>query len=171
MRTVFAAVLVAGVVLGGVPAGAFAGRSEAQRQTAQSPAPGVVEGVARDAEQRPLPHVRVQVRNSKGQLVAFATTDNTGAFSVTGLAASTYTFEIVNATGAIVGTAFITVSAGATTVVTLTATALGSIATAAAGGAGLLGLGTLATVAVITAASATAVTAVVSTKKDASPSR
>lgn len=163
MRRVLAAVLCSTVVTVSLPVGVFAA---AQQST------GGVQGVAKNAEQQNLPSIRVHVRAADGKLVAVGTTNSAGEFTFAGLNPATYTLEIVNTSGEIVGTASVTVTANVTVMVTLTATAAGTIAAGAAGGAGLLGLGTLGTVAVVGAASSAAIVAVdKKTKKDASPSR
>jgi len=133
---------------------------------------GGVEGVARDSLQQNLSGVRVQVRNANGQLVATGTTNSTGAFSFSGLPPGSYTVEIIDAAGNIVGTsASVGVTAGATATVTVTAAAAGAIAAAGGGGLSLFGLGTIGTVAVVGAATAVTIIAVQATRDDASPSR
>lgn len=163
MRKVVAAVLCSTVTTVSLPVGVLA--------AGQLPTGGV-QGVAKNTEQQSLPSVRVHVRAADGKLVAVGTTNSAGEFTFAGLNPATYTLEIVSTSGEIVGTASVTVAANATVMVTLTATAAGTIASGGAGGAGLLGLGTLGTVAVIGAASSAAIVAVdKSKKKDASPSR
>jgi len=170
MRRLLAAVLCSTVATVSLPAGVLAAGPMKANQSPQSPATGGVQGVARNAQQQNLPSIRVHVRAADGRLVAVGTTNSAGEFTFAGLNPATYTLEIVNTSGGIVGTASVAVTAGATVMVTLTATAAGTIA-AGAGGAGLLGLGTLGTVAVVGAASSAAIVAVDMKKKDASPSR
>ena len=172
MRRVLAAVLCSAVAIVGSPAGVFAaGPVRADKQAPGGQSTGALEGVAKNAQQQNLPSIRVHVRDAGGKLVAVGTTNSAGEFAFAGLNPGTFTIEIVRTSGEIVGTASVTVAGGATTMVTLTATAAGTIAAGAAGGAGLLGLGTLGTVAVVGAASSAAIVAVDKTKKDASPSR
>jgi hypothetical protein len=174
MRRVFAAALCFSVAIVSAPAGVFAEGPVrgAAKQTPQNLGTGGVQGIAKNARQQNLPSVRIQVREQSGQLIATATTNSSGEFTFSGLTPGTFTVEIVNTLGEIVGTASVAVTAGSTAMVTLTATALGTIAAAgSAGGAGLLGLSTLGTVAVIGAASTAAILAVQKTQKDASPSR
>jgi Carboxypeptidase regulatory-like domain len=172
MRKLVAAVLCSAVATIGVPASGFAaGPVRAAKQSSQNQSTGGVQGVAKNAQQQNLPRVRVHVRDADGKLVAVGTTNTAGEFTFAGLNPGTFTIEIVNTAGEIVGTASVTINAGAMAMVTLTATAVGTIAAGAGGGAGLLGLGTLGTVAVVGAASTAAIVAVEKTKKDASPSR
>jgi len=134
--------------------------------------PGGIQVTARNAQQQVMPGVRVQVRDSAGRLVASGTTNSAGSFSFAGLNPGTYTIEILDAAGSIVGTsAAVAVGAGATAAVTVTAAAAGAIAAAAGGGMSLFGLGTIATVAVIGAAGAATIVAVQATRDDASASR
>lgn len=141
--------------------------------TAQAQATtGGVQGVARDAAQQNLSGVRVQVRAPNGQLASTGVTNAQGAFSFTGLNPATYTLEILDAAGNIVGTSgSVAVTAGSTATVTISAAAAGAITAATGGGLSLLGLGTLGTVAVIGGAAALTTVAIVATKKEASPSR
>jgi hypothetical protein len=133
---------------------------------------GGLQGVARSAQQQTMPGVRVQVRAANGELAAGGTTNSAGSFSFAGLNPGTYTVEILDAAGNIVGTsASVAVTAGATAAVTVTAAAAGAIAAAAGGGMSLFGLGTIATVAVIGAAGAATIVAVQATRDDASASR
>lgn len=173
MRKVFAAVLIVGMAFVGMPVGALAATSSVRaKQTPLQNPPGTggLQGVAKNAQQQNLPSVRVQVRAPNGQLAATGTTNSAGEFSFAGLTPGTYTVEIVNTAGEIVGTASVPVTAGATATVTLTATALGTISTTT-GGAGLFGLGTLGTVAVVTAAAAAVIVTIVAVTNNASPSR
>jgi hypothetical protein len=162
MRKSFAAVLTLVTATMGMPVGIAA-----QGQTT-----GAVQGSAKGAAQQNLPGVRVQVRMPNGQLAATGTTNAQGSFSFAGLNPGTYTIEILDAAGNIVGTsASVAVTAGATATVTVTSAVAGAIAAAAGGGLSLLGLGTVGTVAVLGGAAALTTVAVVATKKDASPSR
>ena len=163
MRKAFAGVLTLVAASLGMPAGMAA----AQGQTT-----GGVQGVARDAAQQNLSGVRVQVRAPNGQLVSTGATNAQGGFSFTGLNPATYTLEVLDAAGNIVGTSgSVAVTAGATATVTISAAAAGAIAAGAAGGLGLFGLGTIGTVAVVGGAAALTTVAIVATKKEASASR
>jgi hypothetical protein len=135
------------------------------------PPTGGLQGFARNANKQTLPQVNVQVRGADGQLAATGSTNAQGAFSFSGLTPGTYTVEILDAAGRIVGTSSVTVTAGAVATVTVTAAAAGAIAAAGTGGVGLFGLGTIGTVAVIGGAAALTVAAIVATRDDASPSR
>jgi hypothetical protein len=158
MRKAVAFMLVLTVALAGAPL------ALAQQET------GGLQGVAQNAQKQTLPQVNVQVRGADGQLAATGTTNAQGAFSFTGLNPGVYTVEILNAAGQIVGTASVTVTAGAVATVSITAAAAGAIG-AGAGAGGLFGLGTIGTVAVIGGAAALTVAAIVATRDDASPSR
>src|SRR5688500_12101090 len=129
MRKVFVIGLTFVVVAIGMRAGLLAAAPARQQ-------PGAIQVTARNAQQQNLPGVRVQVRDSNGRLVASGTTTSAGAFSFPGLNPGTYTIELLDAAGNIVGaSATVAVAAGATAAVTVTAAAAGAIA--AAGGGGL----------------------------------
>lgn len=159
MRKVFAVVLIA-VMAGGVPVVAAAKAAAPQAAT------GGVQGTARDAQQQPLTHHTVQVRNvATGQLVGTATTSASGEFTFSGLPAGNYVIEVVNAAGQIVGTSTpIAVSGGAVSTVTVASSATGALA---GNGAGfrLFGLNTVGTLAVLGGAAA-GVTALIVTRDD-----
>lgn len=155
MRKVFAFGLMFVVAVFGMPVGALA----------QGGQTGTLQGVAKDATQKDLPRVKVQVRGPNGELVANGTTTGTGQFSFAGLNPGNYTIEIVDAVGNVVGSsAPVAVTAGATATVSVTAAAAGAIAAAAGGGVSLFGLGTIGTVAVVSGAAAITTAAVVATK-------
>jgi hypothetical protein len=165
MRKTFALALTVAVAAFGAPLGVLAAAPAGQ-------ATGSVTGVAKDAAQKALPKVKVQVRGANGQLAASGTTNATGAFTVPGLAPGSYTIEVLDAAGNIVGTSTaVTITAGSVATVTVTAAAAGAIAAAAGGGVSILGLGTLGSVAVIGAAGAATIGAIAATRNDASPSR
>lgn len=127
---------------------------------------GALAGVARSADQAPMPGFRIQVRNANTGVMAGMTTSNqAGEFSFNSLVPGNYVVEIIDASGRVVGLSpSITVGAGATVKVTVGATAAGALSSAEGAGVRLFGMGPLATVAVAGAASAAAVTAVVSTR-------
>jgi len=173
MRKTFALALTFAVALIGTPVGVFAAAAKpVKAQQTQTTQTGSLSGTAKDSKQKELPGVKVQVRDRNGALVATGTTNGSGAFSFAGLAPGTYTIEIVDAAGNIVGTsAAVTLAAGGTATVTVTAAAAGAIAAGGGGGVGLFGLGTLGTVAVIGGAATAGIVAYEVTKDDASPSR
>jgi len=139
---------------------------------ARRPATGGIQVVARNAQQQNLPGARVQVRASNGQLAASGTTNSAGSFSFAGLNPGTYTIEVLDAAGNIVGASTaVVVITGSTAHLTVTAAAAGAIAAAAGGGLSLFGLGTIGTVAVVGAATAATIVGVQATRRDASPSR
>ena len=154
MRKSFAMVLVATLAMPG-SASIFA-----QGQ-------GALTGVAQSADQAPLPHFRVNVRNANtGELAGSTTSNQAGQFTFASLRPGQYVVEIVDAAGKAVGlSASVNVAAGATVTVTVGATAAGALAAGAGSGVSLLGLGPLASVAVAGAASAAAMTAVVATRE------
>lgn len=169
MRKVCASFLAFSFVILGLPLGV-----PTLDVQAQGTKTGGVRGVARNAQQRNMPQVRVQVRGPNGQLVQTGTTNSVGQFSFTGLEPGQYTIEILDEAGNIVGaSASVTVTAGATATVTVTAAAAGAIAAAGTGGVSLFGLGTVGTVAVIGGAAAATLATIVATREDedSSPSR
>jgi hypothetical protein len=160
-----------------MPVGIYAdapGRTAAKPKVSvqQGPTTGGLEGVAKNASQQNLPGMKVQVRAPNGQLVATGTTNAQGAFSFPGLNAGSYTIEIVDGAGNIVGTsASIAVTAGTTSSIAVTATAAGALGAAGVGGLGIFGLGSLGTVAAIAGATALGTIAFKATRNDSSPSR
>jgi hypothetical protein len=171
MRKTVALTLTLVVALVGTPVGAFAAAAK-RKPAGQSTQGGTLAGIARDASQKVLSGVVVQVRDRNGALVATSTTVGNGGFSFAGLAPGSYTLELVDAAGNIIGTsAAVSVVAGGTALVTVTATAVGTIAAAAGGGLALLGLGTVGTAALIGGAAAAGIVGYTVSKKDASPSR
>lgn len=165
MRRFLATGLVFAMAGLGMPAASFA--SQPQLQT------GIINGTARTANHQALPNFTVRVRNvSTGQVAGTTTSSTAGNFSFAGLQPGNYVVEVVNAAGDVVGTSTsLSVAAGATVTVGVTATALGAITAASAGGFSLLGLGTIASVAVVGAAGAATLAAVVAVKHNASPSK
>jgi hypothetical protein len=150
---------VAGVVMSAAPQGT-----------------GKIEGIAKDADQKPLAGVTVQCRNTvTGQIVATQQTTSTGAFSFTGLLPGTYVVEIVDRDGKIIGvSAGLSLTATAMTLsgVSIAATAAGAVAGAVGGGGlgafltsttGLLVLGGVGAAAVVGV--------IIATRGDASPSK
>lgn len=174
MRKSFAVVMAFVAATFAMPAGLTAAAKGARQDPSKT---GNLTGTAKDAAQQNLSGVRVQVRPvnpAPGQgLAATGTTNAQGTFSFAGLNPGQYIVEIVDAAGNIVGTtSAVTVTAGATATVSITAAAAGAIAAAGAAGAGgLLGLGTLGTVAVVAGAAAATIVGVQAVRDDASPSR
>ena len=163
-------VLVCMVSALGLPVGTFAASGGAAPRQGQPT--GGLQGIAKDAAQQNLGGVKVQVRGPNGQLAASGATNANGAFAFSGLNPGSFTIEILDGAGNIVGTsAMVTVTAGATATVTVTAAAAGAIAAATGGGVSLFGFGTVGTVAVVGGAAAATLATVVATKNDASPSK
>jgi hypothetical protein len=132
---------------------------------AQAPAaPGSITGTARSSNGQTLPNYTVRLRNLQtGELASTTTSNVVGSFSFTGLSPASYVVEVVNASGAIIGSsAPIVVTAGAAASITVTATAAAAAAT---------GGGISTALIVTTAAIAAGVTGVVIavSRDDASP--
>jgi hypothetical protein len=109
------------------------------------------------------------VRERSGALVATGEADANGAFAFVGLPPGTYTIEVVDDRGNIVGTSpAVTLLAGSAATVTVTAAAAGTIAagSASSGGLTLFGLGTIGTVALIGGAASLGVLGYEKNKKD-----
>jgi outer membrane receptor protein involved in Fe transport len=89
-----------------------------------APPAGTVAGVARDAQQKPLPGVALQLEAADGSVVARATTGADGSYSFTGVAPGSYKL-VGSKSGAGSGTAGVTVAgdAGTSADVTLLAQA------------------------------------------------
>ena len=134
---------------------------------------GILSGIARGADNAPLPKYTVRVRRADdGKLAGTTVTNQAGEFTFTNLAPGDYIVEIADATGKIAGMSpAINVPAGAAVSVTVNATTVGALSAAGKGGFSLFGLGKLASVAVLGAGGALAVAGVVATRDDASPSR
>jgi Carboxypeptidase regulatory-like domain len=166
MRKLASIGLMITLAMGGVPSGLLA--------ASQAGPSAAVAGTVRGSNTRPIAKARVQVRNvDTGNLVGTTTTDEEGAFAISGLSSGNFVVEVIDATGKIlgVGTPF-SLGAGATASTTVVAAGAGAAAAAAStGGFSLFGLGPVTSIAVLGAASAAAVTAVVATRPDASPSR
>jgi len=105
MHRILAFALV--VSMAGTPAVFAAG-------AAQSPADSSMSGVVKSSAGRMIASTTVRLRDLEtGQIVAITTSDAAGQFSFLGLAAGSFTAEIVNAAGEIIGSsAPISVMAG-----------------------------------------------------------
>ncbi len=134
---------------------------------------GGVQGTAQDAAQQAVGNVTVNLRNVQtGQIVSSTTANAAGQFSFAGISPGSFLIEIVDAAGNILGTATVTVTAGAVATVAVTATALGVAAVAAGTAGGLAGLLTGTSLLAVTAATVAGFTlAIVATRPPASPSR
>jgi len=134
MRRIIAVVVVATMSLTSAPlfaAGApRVARAAGLRQT------GTLTGTAKSARGDNLPGYTVRVRNlANGSLAGSTTTTAGGTFSFV-LPPGQYAVELVGPTGEIFGTsASITLGAGATVSITVTASAASALGAAAAGGA------------------------------------
>lgn len=140
---------------------------------AQQQGTGGVQGTARSAAQQPLGNTTIQLRNATtGQLSGSATSNAAGEFTFSGINPGNYVLEIVDQAGNILGTATVSVTAGAVTTATIAATAAGVAAVAAGTAGGLAGLFTGTSLLVITGVAAAGITTVVvATRNTASGSQ
>jgi len=141
---------------------------------AQGQASGTISGTAADASGKPMSNVTVRLRNVvNGELTSSTVTNEVGQFMFVGLNPATYTAEVVNAAGAVVGTSTsITLATGA--VVTDVAVGASAAALAGAGAAASGGSFFASTAGIITVAAAGAAVAgvtVASTQGTESPSK
>jgi len=174
MKRVLVMALVTAMMVPALPlnaAGPAPSRIRAQDQT------GGIAGNTTSSTGQALPNYTVQLRNLQtGQLVGSTTSNATGSFTFTGLAPTTYVVEVVDSTGAIVGSSSaIPVVAGQTVTITVSATAAaagaGAGAAAGAGGATSAGLSAPAIIAIIAAAGGVAAAVAVAVNGESSPSR
>ena len=135
---------------------------------------GKLSGVARDAQDQPLPSAKLQVRNvDTGQLVATGRSSANGAFEFSGLNPGNYVVEIVDEAGRIIGISPSTALAtgGAITGLIVTVSASGTAAAAAAaGGLGAFFTSTAGILLLVGIGAGTAA-AIIALNDDASPSR
>lgn len=133
---------------------------------------GAVTGTARTSTGQPVANAPVEIRDADtGEVVGKTVTDQTGAFTSTGLRPGNYVAEVLDGTGKLQGVSMpftLAPGASATTSVMTIGSLIGSTA---GGGFGLFGMGPVTTMTVLGAAAAASVTAVVTTRPDASPSR
>jgi Carboxypeptidase regulatory-like domain len=170
MGKFLSAALVVALMALGMPAVSFASGPTAPRKQDQ---PGTVAGKTKDSKGDVLPNAKVRVRKKGGALLADATSNTAGDFSVS-VPQGEYFVEILDGAGKVIGLSpTLTVAAGQTATITVTAAAVGAVAggTAAAGGFSLFGLGTAATVGVIAGATTAGVLSIRAVTNDASPSK
>jgi hypothetical protein len=138
---------------------------------AQAPvATGALNGTAHSASGQTLPNYTIQLRNLQtGQLAGTTTSNAAGGFSFAGLNPANYIVEVVNPSGAIVGSSAATAVAAGTTV-TVAVSSMAVAAGAAAGGAAAAGISTALVVTTVAVAAGIAGVLVVA-KNNASPSR
>jgi hypothetical protein len=134
MRKFWSLTVVVAVISLGIPSLAFS--SPASAHARQQNQFGTITGTAKSAKGEALPNYKVQVRDTRtGQIVGQATSNSSGAFSVSGLAPGNYVVEVVNPAGQVVGLSpSVAITAGGVASVTVTATAAGAVGAAAAGG-------------------------------------
>lgn len=143
----------------GMPVGAFAAAGS-----------GNLQGVVKDATRQTLSGVQVRLRSVNGSIAAVGTTVAGGTFSFSGVAPGLHVVEVVDAAGKVVGTsAPISIAAGSTATVSVSAAAQGSIRAQSKGG--LFGMGTTGTILVLGAAAALGTWAIIAATDDASPSK
>ena len=177
MRRIIAVVVIATMSLTSAPL--FAAGAPRVARAAGLLQTGTLTGTAKSARGDNLPGYTVRVRNlANGSLAGSTTTTAGGTFSFV-LPPGQYAVELVGPTGEIFGTsASITLGAGATVSITVTASAAsalgGAAAGGAAGGAGAASAGFSPTALIITSVFVTAgiVGVIVAVNKtNASPSR
>lgn len=134
MRRIIAVVVIATLSLTSAPL--FAAGAPRVARAAGQPQTGTLNGTAKSARGDNLPGYTVRVRNlANGNLAGSTTTTAGGTFSFV-LPPGQYAVELVGPTGEIFGTsASITLGAGATVSITVTASAASALGAAAAGGA------------------------------------
>lgn len=159
MRKVFAVTLCVAIALLGMPGSLVAASKTA---TAQPPQTGTAKIEAKDCKRKPLAGATVNVTNAAGEVVGTATTNAAGEAVLT-LPLGTFNVSIVSG-GVAVGSASITVAAGALTTTIVTTTGC-----VPPGGGALFGLGMALLVGGSVAGLGIAIYHV--TKNDASPSR
>jgi hypothetical protein len=135
---------------------------------------GCVNGVAADASKQPLANHTVRLRNVANGQTTTVTSGANGSFSFTGVNPGNFVIEIVNASNQVIATSStVSVAAGATASITVTATMLTGLA-AASGATGLAGLFTGTSLVVVTAVGVAGIVIAVQTTQndeEASPSR
>jgi hypothetical protein len=133
---------------------------------------GTITGDAKNASNQALSNYKIRVRAKNGTTAAETTSNTAGHFTVSGLPADDYTVEILDAAGNVVGVSpVMTLAAGATMSITVTAAAIGAISTAAAGGFSLFGLGTTSSVLLLGGMATLATVGIVQATNSSSPSR
>jgi Carboxypeptidase regulatory-like domain len=135
MRRIIAVVVIATMSLTSAPLFA-AGDVRVGRATGHGQPTGTLTGTAKSSRGENLPNYTVRVRNlANGSLAGSTTTSAGGTFSFV-LPPGQYAVELVGPAGEIFGTsASITLAAGATVNITITASAASALGAAAAGGA------------------------------------
>jgi hypothetical protein len=172
MRKIVMASLVSALVVFGMPVASFAaGPAAAKRQNQPT---GTIKGDAKNAQGENLAQTKVRVRNSSnGALAAELLTDANGSF-VGVVPAGSYIVEIVGPTGTVIGVSpVLTVAAGSTATISITASAVAATSAAAAGGGGgfsLFGLGTVTSILVLGGATTATIFGIRAATKDSSPS-
>jgi len=168
MRKTLAALLAIAIAVVGTPITTLAGQKIAGGPSAQPDKTGNIIGKLTDI--KPGQDITVQLRNAQGQLVGGPVAPGpTGEFTFSGLTPGTYTVQVVQGTQVLPLT--VTVAAGQTATVTLSAAAL-SAALAAGATGGILGMSTTLALTTFTIGGIVIGTiAYVATKETASGSR
>jgi hypothetical protein len=172
MRKIVTASLLSALVVFGMPIASFAaGPAAAKRQNQPT---GTIKGDAKNAQGENLTQTKVRVRNSSnGALAAELLTDANGSF-VGVVPAGSYIVEILGPTGTVIGVSpVLTVAAGSTATISITASAVAATSAAAGGGGGgfsLFGLGTVTSILVLGGATTATIFGIRAATKDSSPS-
>jgi hypothetical protein len=155
--------LVVTLTAAGIPSGLVAAQSRVS----------TVKGLAYTSDLKPLPSMKVQVRNLQtATVVATTVTGPAGEYSFENLQPANYMIELVSADGRIVGMSSpFNLDPGVMVTVSVVSVGQGAVASSKGAGLSLFGMGPTATLAVLGAAGVAGVTAIVSTRQDASPSR
>ena len=147
MRKTLGALLAIAIAVVGTPITTLAGQKIAGGPSAQADKTGNIIGKVTDI--KPGQDITVQLRNAQGQLVGGPVAPGpTGDFTFSGLNPGTYTIQVVQGTRVLPLT--VTVAAGQTATVTLSAAALGAALAAGATTGGLLGMSTTLAITTIT---------------------
>jgi len=173
MRKIITFALVLAVAALGTPSLTYAAGPAKTAAVKQGQPLGTITGDAKNAQNQALPNYKVRVRGSNGSVAAETTSNTAGHFTVSGLPADSYTVEIIDAAGKVIGVSpSMALTAGATMSITVTASALGAIGTtgATSGGFSLFGLGTTSSLLMLGGIATLATVGIVKAT-NASPSR
>ena len=162
MRSVLALALAVSLVAGGLSSTVLAAGQQIVTITGRALSP----------DQQGLANTTVRLRSvTSGQLLRVTTSAQGGSYSFPAVAPDTYSIELVDRSGRMVGTTepFV-VEANSAPVVSVVATSTSALTSAGSAGFSFLGLGPTMSTVVLGAAGAAAITGVVATRPEASPS-
>ena len=170
MRRAFAVLLMAALALGNTVGFASAATVIAPNLPGQDP--GKIVGVMKDANGKPLQNATVNITDKAGNIIATATTDANGLFSVT-VNPGTYSVTVTAAgtTTAVASTATVAVTAGATTTIAAGVTAAGALAVTAGSAGFIAALGGPIVAAALVAGGVVGAVAIQQALEESSPSR